>query len=201
MDDVAAKVATAALSVYDKLPPSGKPRDDEYTVLAAVVAVDVSGGVTVVSLGTGTKCVGREFDTSGGCFLSDSHAETIARRAFMRYLYHEICRLLQHPEEPSLLQKEPNTPPSNNPIFQLDPQSKLFMYISDSPCGDAAMYETNLSGIATIVTGAKPVEGRSDTVGCLCTKSGRGDIAPELRTTSMSCSDKVCRWCYLGLQG
>jgi tRNA-specific adenosine deaminase 1 len=200
MDDLATKVANAALSVYGKLPQAGKPRDDEYTVLAAIVAVDVSGGVTVLSLGTGTKCIGKDFDSSGGCFLSDSHAETLARRAFTRYLYHEVCRLLQHPEEPSLLQIVPTSTP-NSPIFQLDLQNKLFMYISDSPCGAAAMYETNLSGISTIVTGAKPVEGRSDSAGCLCTKSGRGDIAPELRTTSMSCSDKVCRWCYLGLQG
>ena len=38
-------------------------------------------------------------------------------------------------------------------------------------------------------------------VGVLRVKSGRSDIPERQRTTSMSCSDKICRWSTLGLEG
>jgi hypothetical protein len=37
--------------------------------------------------------------------------------------------------------------------------------------------------------------------GQLRLKSGRSDIKAENRTKSKSCTDKICKWIYLGIQG
>jgi tRNA-specific adenosine deaminase 1 len=203
MAESTAGVVSAILTVYDKLPVGGKPRDDEYTVLAAIVAVSDTGEQVVVSLATGTKCIGRDFDNKAGCLLSDSHAEVVARRGFIRYLHEQLRKMVDSPSHhPPFLEVHSSSADVEHPKIALKAGWKLVLYASDSPCGDAALYEANLSGEAKVVTGAKPcAEEGAETVGCVRTKSGRSDIAAEARTSSMSCSDKISRWSYLGLQG
>lgn len=81
------------------LPKQGKPEPNrEWTLLAAVVKIQPIAGQTwdspdklvrvtkeVVSMGTGTKCIGRSKMRKSGDILNDSHAEVIARRSFQRW--------------------------------------------------------------------------------------------------------------------
>ena len=76
-------------------------------------------------------------------------------------------------------------------------------YCSAPPCGDAAIYALEDGSVA--FTGAKLVSGwtREDVqaLGAPRTKCCRSDAAPEHRSASLSCSDKLARAAVAGLQG
>ena len=44
----------------------------------------------VVSIGTGTSCLGKSQLSKDGSILHDCHAEIIAKKAFQRYLFKNI---------------------------------------------------------------------------------------------------------------
>ncbi|RXN36922.1 tRNA-specific adenosine deaminase 1 [Labeo rohita] len=77
------EIASLCYNHFSKLPRRGKPETGrEWTLLAAVILLtDSSDQKTVhkqvVSLGTGTKCIGQSAMRD---ILNDSHAEVIARR-------------------------------------------------------------------------------------------------------------------------
>jgi tRNA-specific adenosine deaminase 1 len=44
----------------------------------------------VVAVGTGTKCLGDSETSASGDLVHDSHAEVVARRAFVLYLVNQV---------------------------------------------------------------------------------------------------------------
>ncbi|XP_072492626.1 tRNA-specific adenosine deaminase 1 isoform X2 [Notamacropus eugenii] len=130
-----------------RLPKQGKPEPDrEWTLLAAVVKVnsatecshdssDRSFPVTkeVVSMGTGTKCIGLSKMRKSGDILNDSHAEVIAKRSFQRYLFHQLRTAV------SLQQDSIFMPGAKTGMWKLKPDLHFVFFSSHTPCGDASI--------------------------------------------------------------
>jgi tRNA-specific adenosine deaminase 1 len=134
------RIAGRCIEKYDSLGSGGKPHQrNEWTSLSGIVKVEEQSGgggeysCCVVSLGTGTKCLGCGSLSKAGDILNDSHSEVIARRAFLRYLYSEIERRLDGDES----------------VFGFDvhygklkvkPSVSFHFFTSQPPCGDAAIF-------------------------------------------------------------
>ncbi|XP_013190222.2 tRNA-specific adenosine deaminase 1 [Amyelois transitella] len=212
-------------SLFEKLPKTGKPTETEWTVLSCVLQYDsISNDIEVVSLGTGSKCIGASKMSPTGDLLNDSHAEVIARRAFLLYLYDNIEKSIDNVD--SIFAKECSR-------FKLKDNIKFAFYSSQLPCGDASIFPKNADeNYGDILeknkrkaednicqtdskrsrfldihrTGAKCLPQNDQDcrksgveyhlIGQVRTKPGRGD-----RTLSVSCSDKIAKWIHLGIQG
>lgn len=75
MDKLADKIAEKIYDKFDALGKTGKPIDGcEWTLLAGFVTEN-GGKLEVVSLATGTKCIGSKAMCTDGLILNDSHAE------------------------------------------------------------------------------------------------------------------------------
>lgn len=122
------EIARLALERFQTLPKTGKPTSDEWTVISAIIKENCNV-LEVVSLGTGSKCLGKGSLSQNGDILNDSHAEIIARRGFMRYLYAEIER---NSESEIFVQ--------TNGTFILKSTVKFHFFTTHVPCGDAAIF-------------------------------------------------------------
>ena len=219
-------VHSAVTRAYEKVPNRGKalPHTGEWSVLSAIVCEEPSNKeFWVVSMATGSKCCGPgviNSSSAGGYVLHDSHAEVLAKRAFTYALLEEMRnghgRLLER----------------SSSKFSLRGGIKFHLYISESPCGDATIYNlsdgscasssatmTNFTGakafepisapasaasesLASSVPTASPIrEPEEQSLSCLRLKSGRSNIPTPKRSLSHCCSDKIVRWCKLGLSG
>ncbi|XP_052867225.1 tRNA-specific adenosine deaminase 1 [Anopheles cruzii] len=239
-------IAHECLVKFDALQKTGKPNEAfEWTILSAIVLVrtsaslsqqprdtvtekddDKSFTVQVVALGTGTKCLGGTELSPRGDLVNDSHAEILARRAFIRYLLEQIERAAEGVKDSVFERVSPGGK------FVLKDGHSFHFFTTHSPCGDASIFELATSNasddeepptakrprgtagddgeenVGSVVTsgktGGKLLQPLSDTgcdlmaqtIGAVRTKPGRG-----VRTLSVSCSDKMARWAVLGVQG
>lgn len=185
-----------------------KPSPDTWTTLATIILSE-NNHFTCVALGTGTKTI----PTTSQFVVSDCHAEVICKRSFTRYLYTQINLHQQNLDSIFAIAKDTGK-------LKLKPGIQFHMYISQAMCGDASMSylidsqtaETNetfeilkkkqklVHSYTTNFRDGIILRGRSDfnSLGKLRTKPGRIDSEP---TFNMSCTDKLLKWCKLGLQG
>ncbi|XP_058153648.1 double-stranded RNA-specific editase B2 isoform X2 [Dasypus novemcinctus] len=164
----------------------------------------------VIALSSGTKCINGEYINDQGLVVNDCHAEIVARRAFVYFLYAQLELHLSKRREDSersifVRLKEGGYRLKENILFHL--------YVSTSPCGDARLnspYEitTDLNSSKHIVRKFRghlrtKIESGEGTIPVRChsaVQTWDGVLLGEQLVT-MSCTDKIARWNILGLQG
>nr|XP_020466708.1 double-stranded RNA-specific editase 1 isoform X1 [Monopterus albus] len=181
-------------------------------VLAGVVmttGTDVKEA-QVICVSTGTKCINGEYMSDRGLALNDCHAEIIARRSLIRYLYTQLEFFLSNNKEDH--QKSVFVL-CDKGGYRLKDNVQFHLYISTSPCGDARIFSPHEAGVED--QGDRHPNRKAR--GQLRTKieSGEGTIPVRSSNTiqtwdgvlqgerllTMSCSDKIARWNVVGIQG
>ena len=177
---LAERIAENCYHQYDQLISGGKPSNNQWTHLAGFVSVDKDEHIEVLSLGTGTKCLGGQIEERGqnGCLLHDSHAEVIARRALLRLFYEEI------------LSKKMHLFIRNENHYDFNPLLKLYFFVSSPPCGLASHRSNPMKKPKFEHKILKSEETDEE----LFLKPGKGSA-----TQSLSCTDKIKRWIFQGL--
>uniref|UniRef100_A0A8C4YAC7 Adenosine deaminase RNA specific B2 (inactive) n=1 Tax=Gopherus evgoodei TaxID=1825980 RepID=A0A8C4YAC7_9SAUR len=164
----------------------------------------------VIVLSSGTKCINGEYINDQGRVVNDCHAEILARRAFVHFLYSQLELHLSKRREDwersvFMRLKEGGYRLKENILFHL--------YVSTSPCGDARLnspYEitADLNSTKHIVRKYRghlrtKIESGEGTIPVRChnaVQTWDGVLLGEQLVT-MSCTDKIARWNVLGLQG
>ncbi|KAJ8588748.1 hypothetical protein M405DRAFT_792528 [Rhizopogon salebrosus TDB-379] len=177
-----------------------------FTILAAIALTSAESLTQpkIIALATGCKCLPKDKLPLQGEAVHDSHAEVLARRCAVRWLFEEIDRAI-------LSGSSHWVSKSTDGRYCLKDGVKTMMYISTPPCGDASMrflasfQNEEMAALkdSSVFTPLAPnvaSRGRDNysLFGVLRTKPGRAD-SPQ--TLSMSCSDKIARWNVVGIQG
>jgi tRNA-specific adenosine deaminase 1 len=150
----AEQIARLTMAHYNKLPKNGKPskQKQEWTMLASICMCEQFADVyklTVISLGTGTKCLGYEILLSDGSRIHDGHAEVMARRGFMRFLYSELEECIQRGFDckSSILQRC-QSEASEKIVFKMRENITFHFFVSQTPCGDASIHAVEQKAIS-----------------------------------------------------
>ena len=209
---VADRVAKLSEEKYAELSAVLGVPDGVRKVLSAIVMMRGSSGTgmvssevggEVVAIGTGCKCIKGENISESGLAVNDCHAEVLARRSLLRFLYNQLDLCFRGQEENSIFEKS-----ATDSRYKLRAGVSFHLYISTAPCGDARVFSPNDSdepdqhpnrtsrGMGRV----KIEEGEGTVLGTKEVQTWDGILSGQ-RLVTMSCSDKIARWNVLGVQG
>lgn len=178
----------------------------------------------------GTKCCGANSLSTDGTSLNDSHAEVLCRRGFLRYLYDQMFNyaddssdsifLFDNAIDKFVLKENisfhfytTHAPCGDASIFPIQntpaecenegssAKKAKIVNVEHAEIGDvdpaSEISRMNFTG-GKLIHSEFEVSGDRmyQSIGAIRTKPGRGD-----QTLSVSCSDKLAKWCLMGLQG
>uniref|UniRef100_A0ABI7ZTN4 Adenosine deaminase RNA specific B1 n=1 Tax=Felis catus TaxID=9685 RepID=A0ABI7ZTN4_FELCA len=204
-------VARLVLDKFGDLTDNFSSPHARRKVLAGIVmttGTDVKDA-KVISVSTGTKCINGEYMSDRGLALNDCHAEIVARRSLLRFLYTQLELYLNSKDDQkrSIFQK------SERGGFRLKESVQFHLYISTSPCGDARIFSPhepileepadrhpNRKARGQLRTKIESGEGTIPVRSNASLQTWDGVLQGE-RLLTMSCSDKMARWNVVGVQG
>ena len=194
----AANVARICEAKFDELATEVPEQAQKLRkVLAGMVmeryVSDVCSTMKVVAVGAGTKIVSEPaLANAKGEVVVDCHAEILCRRAFLRYLYDQLEACVSGGESAILERRRGSTGK-----YCLRNGVSFHLYISTNPCGDAAVFRDESRAHSNRASRGKArVKVDAGMGGPLAS-----NYQEDARFVAMSCSDKIARWNYLGLQG
>ena len=204
-------IHTLSHSTFLQLQRSIQTPQPGRKVIAAFIMEDTDANdMKVVSVGSGTQCIGGDKTSPKGLAVNDSHAEVVARRSLMRFLYQELLEKLNGKSTVFVDSDSVG-------LAEVRKNLKFHLYISTAPCGDGGLFSRDDD-----LNRAPPSDGthiptmQNKKQGVLRTKIEGGEgtipvgesrqqtwdgILHGARILTMSCSDKILRWNVLGLQG
>ncbi|XP_050738043.1 double-stranded RNA-specific editase 1-like isoform X2 [Eriocheir sinensis] len=210
---LADKIAKLVCEKFSEL-TSGNPTLAKRKVLAGIVMTNENDleDMKVIGVATGTKCINGEHLSLQGQCINDCHAEIVARRCLLHFLYGQLEKMM-------LLKK--NGGPFDTIFedledtkgFRVKPEYKFHLYINTAPCGDARIFapheeeadrtdrHPNRQSRGLLRTkiesgeGTIPIKAGADNI-----QTWDGVLQGE-RLRTMSCSDKIAKWNVVGLQG
>ncbi|XP_050359438.1 double-stranded RNA-specific editase Adar [Nymphalis io] len=169
-------------------------------------------GSKVIAVTTGTKCVSGEHMSVRGRVVNDCHAEVAARRCLQRHLYAQLL-MYANSSTPTVTIPESDIEPVPGGGYQLKPDRQLHLYVSTAPCGDGRIFSPhehhepepdrhpNRLARGQLRTKIESGEGTIPVKNCINVIQTWDGVLQGERLLTMSCSDKVARWCVAGVQG
>ncbi|KAI3658729.1 hypothetical protein MP638_004598 [Amoeboaphelidium occidentale] len=191
-------IVNLCIQKFIDAPKSCKPDPIQAYIISGIVEENtITKELELICLCSGVKCLPNTKISQHGDLLHDMHAEVLARRSFLRYLCSNFKDYREGSD--SIFFKD------SNGLLSVNDHLKYHMYISQAPCGDASIVQLSRKNEGKTPYTDVPVNHvviqgnlHYDALGRLRLKPGRIDSIP---TRSMSCSDKICRWNALGIQG
>ncbi|GMT17518.1 hypothetical protein PFISCL1PPCAC_8815, partial [Pristionchus fissidentatus] len=193
-------------ALFHKLTANNPQAANTHRVLAAIFLHDlVENRLHCVSLATGNKGIKASNLSLEGRSVNDCHAEVLARRGFVRWLYAQVQLACTDKRRSALFWKAGEQEGETSKL-KLRAKFDVHLFISTAPCGDGRVYQFDGCGNKDyrnvgrlrhkIEDGEGTVLGTKDE-----DKLSIESFAMGQRLRTMSCSDKVLKWNVLGLQG